>query len=374
MKSLHFSYYNTVNVPLTFCKVYDAMGHSGRLLTLYRHRGNIPEDICLNKKPFDPLWLRRIRDNREKQAEISVVRAAEQGTVWEYKPRGLVERAFFSLRDAVRSIEFSRLARKYGLYDFDIYHFHSGMDFFRDCRWVKQLAAMGKPIVCHYHGPDIRARGVIRDMDRASRLNVTSEFDLLALYPGLRYLPLPFDCSHLPAATDPPGAGRKLRIIHTPSNPAAKGTHLIEPVLAQVAKERDVEYRILTGVSHQQVVEEKARSHIAIEQVGNFGGTGYGVNSLETLAMNMPTLTEFTPGYSKFLTDHPFVLVTRDTLRGELLKLIDNEEYRTRVGAQGRPWILKNHSFAGVWNTMLGYMDSSIPDAAAKLRAGAIRG
>jgi hypothetical protein len=54
MRSLHFSYFNTVNVPLTFCRVYQTMGHGGRLLTLYKHRGNIPEDICLNKKPFNP--------------------------------------------------------------------------------------------------------------------------------------------------------------------------------------------------------------------------------------------------------------------------------------------------------------------------------
>jgi glycosyltransferase involved in cell wall biosynthesis len=372
MKSLHFSYYNTVNVPLTFCKVYEAMGHSGRLLTLYKHRGNIPEDICLNKKPFNPPWLKRMRNKREKQAEALVAAAAQQAAVWEYGPRTIAERVFFSVRDHWRAIEFSRLAKRYGLYDFDIYHFHSGMDFFRDCRWVRKLAAMGKPIVCHYHGPDIRSRGIIREIDRLSRLNMTSEFDLLALYPGLRYLPIPYDCSLLPDAA---GKGKKLRIIHVPSNPAAKGTHLIEPVLAQIARERDVEYRILTGVSHERVIEEKMRSHIAIEQVGNFGGTGYGVNSLETLAMNMPTVTEFTPGYARFLgTDHPFVLATKDTLHDALLRLIDDEEYRKSVGERGRPWVQKNHSFKNVWEAMLGYMDETMPDTAQALRGRTVTG
>jgi Glycosyl transferases group 1 len=370
MKCLHFSYYNTVNVPLTFCKVYEAMGHSGRLLTLYKHRGNIPEDICLNKTPFNPWWLKRIREKREKRAELSVVQAARQGMLWEFGPKNIVEQAYFSARDLVRAIEFSRLAKRYGLYDFDIYHFHSGMDFFRDCRWVRKLSAMGKPIVCHYHGPDIRSRGVIREIHEASRLNLTSEFDLLALYPGLRYLPIPFDCSHIPAAPRQGAkAGVKLRIIHTPSNRAAKGTHLIEPVLAQIARQRNIEYLILSGVSHQRVIDEKLRSHIAIEQVGNFGGTGYGVNSLETLAMNMPTLTEFTPDYAAFLTDHPFVLVTKDTLHDQLLRLIDDEEYRKSVGARGRVWVERNHSYAGVWEAMLGLMDETMPEVARGLRA-----
>jgi hypothetical protein len=381
MKSLHFSYYNTVNVPLTFCRVYEAMGHNGRLVTLYKHRGSIPEDICLDKKPFNPWWLKRVRDKREKRAALSVAQAAREGMVWEYGPQSIAERVFFKVRDHVRSIEFSRLAKQYGLYDFDIYHFHSGMDFFRDCRWVKKLSAMGKPIVCHYHGPDIRSRGVIREIHEASRLNMTSEFDLLALYPGLRYLPIPFDCSKVPdvhdvhAARPDPGPGRKLRIIHTPSNPHAKGTHLIEPVLTKIARERDIEYLILTGVSHSRVMEEKLRSHIAIEQIGNFGGTGYGVNSLETLAMNIPTLTEFTPDYARFLAEgHPFVLVTNDTLYGELLRLIDDADYRKRIATRGRPWVIENHSFAGVWRAMLGYMDETMPETAASLRGQAARG
>jgi glycosyltransferase involved in cell wall biosynthesis len=364
MKSLHFSYFNTVNVPLTFCKVYEAMGHSGRLLTLYKHRGNIPEDICLNKRIFNPGWLKQRRFKREKHAELSIADAAAHGEVWEFRPGGIFEEVFFRIRDQWRTIEFNRLAAKYGLYEFDIYHFHGGNDFFRDCRWVKKLAAMGKPILCHYHGPDIRSRGIIKEFDQASRLNVTSEFDLLALYPRLRYLPIPYDCSHLPEAASP---GKRLRIIHTPSNPEAKGTHLIEPVLRQIARERDIEYLILTGVSHERVMEEKKHSHIAIEQIGNFGGTGYGVNSLETLAMNMPTLTEFTPGYARFLAQHPFIPVTKDTIRAALLRLIDDEEYRKRVGAQGRPWVAKNHSYKSVWQTMLGYMEETMPEVAFRL-------
>jgi hypothetical protein len=209
---------------------------------------------------------------------------------------------------------------------------------------------------------------MIREIHAASNLNLTSEFDLLSLYPDLHYLPIPYDCSHLPDSTTP---GKKIRIIHTPSNPDAKGTHLIEPVLQRIAKVRDIEYRILTGVSNDRVIEEKKRSHIAIEQIGNFGGTGYGVNSLETLAMNIPTLTEFTPDYARFLTNHPFVLVTKDTLDQTLLRLIDDEEYRKRAGAMGRQWVEKNHSFINVWNTMLCYLDEAVPEVAATLRTEA---
>jgi hypothetical protein len=365
MNALHYSQFNTVNVPLTFCKVYEAMGHSARLLTLYKHRGDIEEDICLNKRPFDPWWLRLIRRKREEDARRQIARAAEEGAVWEFKPAGPLSELFFKLRDELRAVEFKRLTHAYGLDDFDIYHFHGGVDFFRDSRWIRRLSALGKPIVCHYHGPDLRTRGVVKAVDGLSSLNLTSEFDLLRLHPNLRYLPIPYDCSPLPEAA---GAVGKIRIIHAPSNPAAKGTHLIEPVLKEIVRERPVEYVVLTGVSRLRVIEEKTRSHIAIEQIGNFGGTGYGVNSLETLAMNIPTLTEFTLEYERFLTGHPFILVDKNTLHDELVRLIDNEEYRLSCGRRGRQWVVQNHSFAAVWQAMLGYMDKAIPETARRLR------
>lgn len=364
MKSLQFSYFNTVNVPLTFCKVYEAMGHSSRLLTLYKHRGAIPEDICLNKRLFDPAWLRVIRARRTAKAEKAIVQKAVQGDTHEYKQAGAFERIYTGLRDEWRAMEFSGLAKKYDLFGFDIYHFHGGIDFFRDSRWVRKLHSMNKPIVCHYHGPDIRSRGVVKAIDEISGLNLTSEFDLLALHKGLHYLAIPYDCSHLPETTTP---GNKIRIIHTPSNPAAKGTHIIEPVLQRISRERDIEFLILTGKSRETILAEKAKSHIAIEQIGNFGGTGYGVNSLETLAMNIPTVTEFTPEYAAFLTHHPFVLANAETLHDVLLKLIDDEEYRMEIGMRGRAWVVENHSFGAVWTAMLGYMKQSMPSVAQAL-------
>jgi glycosyltransferase involved in cell wall biosynthesis len=371
VRSLHFSHFNTVNVPLTFCKVYEAMGHHGRLLTLYRHRGNIPEDICLGKKPFDPRWLHAVRRRRETQAEIDIAQEASRGVLHEFKPANLAEAAWLALRDEWRAPEFSRLARRYDLYGFDIYHFHGGIDFFRDSRWVRKLFAAGKPIVCHYHGPDLRGRGVVKAVDEASSLNLTSEFDLLALHPRLKYLAIPYDCSHLPDRAAP---GKKLRIVHAPSNPAAKGTHLIEPVLARLARERGIEYAIVTGAPHKTVMAEKMKSHIAIEQIGNFGGTGYGVNSLETLAMNIPTVTEFTPDYEKFLPRHPFVLANRETLYDALVKLIDDEEYRAAAGGRGRQWVIENHSYEKVWEGMVGYMREAMPEAARRLMEEGGRG
>ncbi|MBD3241954.1 MAG: glycosyltransferase [Chitinivibrionales bacterium] len=365
MRALHFSYYNTVNVPLTYCRMYRRMGHEARLLTVYKHRGNIPEDICLHKRAFSPHWLTRLRQRREEQAECTISRTKAESPHY-FRPSNPLEWAFFKVRDSFRAVEFARLAHQYRLYSYDIYHFHGGVGFFRDSRWVRRLASMGKTIVCNYHGPDLRSRGIVAAVDRACTLSITNEFDLLELHPDLHYIPIPYDFSELPPAEPSPGP---LRIIHSPSVPKAKGTHLIEPVLHRLAAERQVEPVILTGVPHQRIIDEKKRSHIAIEQVGNFGGTGYGVNSLETLAMGIPTVTEFTPEYERFLQGHPFVLADEHTLYEALLRLIDNEGYRRDKGQEGRRWVGAHHSFESVWQVLVDYLRDRAPAVADALAA-----
>ncbi len=348
MRVLHFSHFNTVNVPFTYCQMYRRMGHEARLLTIHKHRGKLPEDICLHKPLFNPAWLARVRAQADEHGERAIREYRGPLPFYMAEPRG-VPRLLMWVRDWVRAAGFSRLRDAYGLDDFDLYHFHGGMDWFRDSRWVRRLAARGKPIVCNYHGPDIRVRGVVRAVDQVSLLNITNEHDLLALHPRLHYIAIPYDCSRIAPAALPPGP---LRIIHTPSVPKWKGTHLIEPVLRQIASERSVEIVILTGVPHQRVLEEKQRSHIAVEQVGNLGGTGYGVNSLETLAMGIPTITEFTPGYQAFLPEHPFVLADSDTLHDVVLKLVDNEAFRREMGTRGRRWVESTHGYDAVWGTL----------------------
>ena len=76
---------------------------------------------------------------------------------------------------------------------FDIIHYDGGLDFTRDSRFAKRWKAMGKSIVTCYYGSDLRARGIIREMDEMSDLKLTSEFDHLAMKDDLEYVFYPYD-------------------------------------------------------------------------------------------------------------------------------------------------------------------------------------
>ena len=77
-------------------------------------------------------------------------------------------------------------------------------------------------------------------------------------------------------------------------------------------------------------------------------GLGYGVNSLETLAMGMPTCTNLTPEYEAFIPDHPFINVDASNLKRKLKHLITHPEYRIQKGHEGRVWVEKNHEAKNV--------------------------
>ncbi len=238
-----------------------------------------------------------------------------------------------------------RAIDRYGLEGFDVIHYDGGLDFFRDSRIAKRWKEEGKKIVCHYMGSDLRVRGIDPVMDELSDLNLTNESDHLLLHPDIHYIYIPFDSSQYHVRQ---GENERLRIVHSPSNRASKGTELILPVIDRVRKNRDIEFVLIEGKPHSEVLALKQTCDIAIEQVGNYGGTGYGRNSLETLAMGIPTITEMTEDYVAWLPENPFILATPDTLFQRILDLIDNQSLRQQQSKSGRAWVEKYHSFEAV--------------------------
>lgn len=360
LRILHLCDQNWVGTASTFVKYHNKFGNYSRLVTLSRCASEFEEDICLNLplvrgSAFDML-LKRLMNSLHSQASKSV--DTEEGRVW--RPRSRFESTLFTLRDALWAPRIYSAVRKHDLLNFDIYHLESGAGFFRDSRLIKRLKAMGKKIVCYYLGTDIRDRGIIPEIDRLSDLNITTEFDHLALHPGLRFSFLPFEVERFATREK---ENDRLRICHAPRNRSLKGTERIIEVVKEMERKHNVEMVLIEGRPHAEAIEIKATCDIAIDQVGDRGGTGYGVNSLETLSMGIPTLTSFTPDFAAFLPDHPFVVVNPDTLAARLEEVILNRDLRREKGKQGRAFALKYHDAATVTRSIyamyreLGWVD-----------------
>jgi len=321
-------------------------GHSARLVTLHANELTFPEDISLNlplpRRGPARFWRKYKRNRTPLRPQSSIPPV--------HGPRNLLERIYFRYDDWRRERPISETIRAFSLEEFDVIHYDGGADFFRDCRIAKRWKREGKKIVCHYMGSDLRDRGVYRELDELSDLNLTNESDHLLLHPDIHYIYIPFDSSAYQVRDR---ENPKLRIIHSPSNRHLKGTRYILPVIEKLRGIRDIEFILVENSPHEEVIRIKQTCDIAIEQVGNLGGTGYGRNSLETLAMGIPTITEMTPDYVEWLPENPFILAKPETLLDRLVEVIDDAALRKEKAVRGRAWVKHYHSFESVYGQLM---------------------
>ncbi|MCK4505068.1 MAG: glycosyltransferase [Candidatus Aegiribacteria sp.] len=342
MKILHVSPQNYTGILNLFVEGHRELGHESRLVTFYRAWNLYKEDICLNL-PFvgHKEWLWKVK-RLVKAGSLNVPFTGTAERIF-WTP-SFTEKILMSGRDMIWTPLVNKAAKKYGLWDYDIYHLEGGMSFFRDGRDIQSLKKAGKKIVSYYHGLDLRMRGAIRPVWEATDLHLTCEFDLYQRYPELEYLFLPFDQDALPEANPPEG---KVRICHAPRIRSVKGTEEIITAVEELSREIPVELVLIEKMSHSEAIRMKASCHIAVDQVAR-GDMGYGVNSLESLSMGIATVTNLSQAYQEFIPEHPFVLTKPETLKRDLRELVLDKDLREKHAIAGPAWIRARHHWLSV--------------------------
>ncbi len=354
MKILYIAPENTVGTLNLWQQAHEARGNECLFITLYRAKHDYDAGICLD--------LPLVRANEMYMTARHRYYQLFRGNLGDYSersgyppqwnPHHWLEKKYFQLRDWIWKFKIEPVIEKYQLLDYDIIHLEWGLEFYRDGRFVEQLAGLGKPVSCTYHGQDLRTRGVIPPIDRISGLNLTSELDLLEKHPNLHYLFLPFDTSQFSPAA---GMNDKLRICHSPTNRYYKGSETIIPACEQLAREEEIEFVLLENRPHSEVQSVKQGCDILIDQVHNRGGWGYGMNSVEALAMGLCCVTELVPQYVDFIPDHPFVNVNADKIYDVLKKLVRDRDRILDYKQRGRDWVVKHHDLHNTAAVLYGY-------------------
>jgi len=343
LKILHIAPLNFAGVPYDFYKMHNAVGDQSRIVTLHKNERIFPEDICLNLPLPSQSLAKKLR--RKKVMELEKI---DRSIAHYFKTKNIFDQSYYLFYDLFSQTKIEKVISDYGLNDFDIIHYDSGLDFYRNSKQALKWKKQGKKIVCCYFGSDLRIRGLIKEMDEISDLNLTSEYDHLSLKKDLHYLFYPYDVAELPVKKE--RTSDTIKIVHSPTNRKYKGTDLIISVIEKIKKERDVEFLLLENIPRQKLLEIKSECDISIDQVGGtMGGTGYGKAGLETLAMSIPTITNMTKDYADWLPENPFVVANNfDELYESLIKLIDDENLRLALGEKGIEWVNKYHSFESV--------------------------
>ncbi|MEA3499930.1 MAG: hypothetical protein U9R41_02765, partial [Candidatus Marinimicrobia bacterium] len=256
LKILYISPENTVGTLELWKKIHEGKGNICRSITFFHSPKNYESDICLNlPMNFTKPLLKNVRHNFYKLYRGKLGYYKEKnGYPPIYSPEGNLDNLFFKLKDKLNEKRIMSAIKKNDLLNYDIYHLESGIGFFKNSRIIKELAKNGKKIVCHYHGEDLRTRGVIPEIDKISDLNLTNEVDLLERHPNINYLFLPFETKNYISKSK---LNKKLVISHAPTNRYYKGSNIIIPICNKIAKKYDLEFKLIENLSHSKAMELK---------------------------------------------------------------------------------------------------------------------
>ena len=354
MKILYISPENTVGTLTLWKKEHERRGNECRTVTFFRSPKRFDDDICLNLPfNFTKPAMANIRN------KVYQVYRGKKGYFGEKKgyppiwqPEGFFDKTFFKIKDILWKPIISKAIKDFELDKFDVYHFESGMDFLKNESFVKDLKKKNKKIICHYHGEDLRSRGVMPMIDKVSDLNLTNELDLLDRHPNLKYLFLPFETSKFNVKKS---LNNNLRVGHAPTNRFYKGSNHIIRVCEKLKLEGKIEFDLIENVTNEEALNRKRKLDLFIDQVGDKGGWGYGMNSIESLSMGICTLTEMNQVYEDFIKDHPFVNINEKSLESMLTNLVGNHESILLKGSQGKTWVSKYHDINNVADELYKY-------------------
>jgi glycosyltransferase involved in cell wall biosynthesis len=343
MKFLYITPEHVSGTLSLFKKEHERRGDECRFVTFWHSRYDFNDDICL-ELPLMPnaAWVRGLRSMLGRDPHRAFKPVSESLPVWN---PGAISKSAFALRDFLNWPQIEDAIKRFHLDEFDVIQLDGGLDFTRDARFIRHCANKGAHILCFYHGSDMRCRGIIPAVDRLAEVRLTSEWDLLEFDRRLDYLYLPFDTSVWPDKTFAPH--KPLRICHAARNPL-KGTRHVIDAVNKLKNEFDIELVLMTDLPHKEALRVKANCDIFIDQLTNEGGWGYGMSSVEALAMGLPVLTNIPPQMESRISPHPFIQADPETLYDVLKQTLKKTSTLNEMIKSGQRWVRETHHVRNV--------------------------
>ena len=250
---------------------------------------------------------------------------------------------------------------------YDVFHLYFGSTLLpRPNPDLPLLRSLGKRIVFHYCGCDVRQRGPTLSRyalsgctDCISRICLhmshpnhaptdvvfVSTPDLLEFVPGAHLLPGPVDLEQwTPKATRlaPVSHSDPVRIVHAPSDREIKGTgYLLAAVERLKAAGYPVEINLLEGMAHDQIQALSEQADIAVDQL-MIGA--YGTVAIEMMAKGMPVVCRIRDDLRHYYApDLPVISAEPGSIYDVLESLITQPERWADLGRRGVEYVRREH-------------------------------
>jgi hypothetical protein len=181
------------------------------------------------------------------------------------------------------------------------------------------------------------------------------------------YMGLPVNAEHIRAQADGisrPAEDTTLRLVHTPTAPAIKGSaRFAEAVAALRAKGYAITYTQVTGRPHAEVLQTLAASDLLLDQLNT--DTPMATSVAEAAVLGIPALVGSrydvaADGLSAEQTP-PVALCTDDTLEQQLEYWLKNTAARQKLGQSAQAFILGAWSAQAVAKRYLALIEGTLP-------------
>ncbi len=234
----------------------------------------------------------------------------------------------------------------------DIFHFHMVIDEHHPLGpLVPKDYLAGKTIVHHHHGHHDFRSNPKRFQQKYAALGrrhlLVSTPDLMRMLPGAVWQPNHVainDPRYMPLA-DKPAA--PVVLAHSPTRKDLKNTDdLIECVQFLHARRVTFEFDLIDDVPNAQCLARKQRAHVCFDHLQGY----YGVSSLESLSMGIPTVAGLNDWNRRNLLKYsgatalPWVHASLDTLPHDLRPLLQDAGLRACIGQESRAFMVNHFS------------------------------
>ncbi|MDD1756878.1 MAG: glycosyltransferase family 4 protein [Methanomassiliicoccales archaeon] len=271
---------------------------------------------------------------------------------FEEHPFGFDSDYYFPLDGSNKSL--MRLITKWSIQfigDYSVFHFHvksfteSGID-------LLFLRTMGKRVIIHHHGSDLRGWGEKNTNNRFAHGILVSTPDLLDWSPRATYLPSPILLDfYSNVGVEKKGANERIRIVHAPSKRAVKGTEQIIRTVDDLKRSGyNVELLLVEKMAHKEAIEFYRKADIIIDQINDLGV--HGLVSIEAMALGKPVICSISSEYDEYYPSIPVVSSDAGALKSRLMSLIEDSGLRHDLGQKGRKYVESRHDPIKVASTL----------------------
>lgn len=190
--------------------------------------------------------------------------------------------------------------------------------------------------------------------------------DLLNFLPeGATFLPYAINIGSLPRR-EKYAIGKRLKIVHAPTERGAKGTEDIIATIEQIKRKypNSIEFRLVEGVPHKDALKMYKEADLIIDQIriGWYGGL-----AMETMCMGIPTIAyineedlHFIPSQMAKDCRETVISAIADTLFETLENLINNPEILYQKHEASMEYVRRWHVAEYVASITKNYYESEV--------------